>query len=385
MGASFSLILLPYIQHLDFHFMIVKDICQIINSWAPMAYAEDFDNTGLLVGDPNWRINKVLVTLDTTLAVVEEAYELGCNLIVSFHPLIFKGLKRITGAHPSERTVMMALKHEIAIYVVHTNLDNHPQGTNYRISQQLGLVKSEVLIPRKESLKKLTTYVPGEHADKLREALFKAGAGSIGNYERCSYNISGWGTFMGNQQASPVYGKKKVLCSQEEICINLIFPAHLESIVIEALLANHPYEEAVYEIFNLSNSQHQNIGAGRIGYLPKPMSEEKFLSFVKERMNTSCIRHSAFLNQPIKRVAVLGGSGSFALPFAKSKGADAFISADFKYHQFFEADHQIMILDVGHYESEQFTKDLLTEVLREKLRKFAVIQSNARTNPVHYY
>ncbi|WP_103327242.1 Nif3-like dinuclear metal center hexameric protein [Bacteroidetes bacterium endosymbiont of Geopemphigus sp.] len=365
--------------------MRVGDICQVLDSWAPRIYAEDFDNVGLIVGDPNWISNKILVTLDTTEEVVKEALGLDCKLIVSFHPVIFKDLKRLTRAQSSERLIMMALKHDIAIYVIHTNLDNHPQGTNHQIFQRLGLIDFKVLIPYKGALKKLITYVPKEHADQLREELFKAGAGSIRNYERCSYNINSLGTFMDNEQSSTVYGKKGGLHHQEEISINVVFPAHLESVLIEALLENHPYEEMPYEIFQLHNSHHNDIGLGGIGRLSKPMFEEIFLSFVKERMQTPCIRHSPLLNRPIERVAVLGGSGSFALSSAKNRGADAFVSADFKYHQFFKANNEILILDIGHYESEQFTKDLLVRVLREKLPKFAIIQSNTRTNPVHYF
>ena len=367
--------------------MKVKDICQILDSWAPEIYAEDFDNVGLIVGDPQWISNKIIVTVDTTEEVVQEAYRLDCKLIISFHPVIFKGLKRLTQTKHSERTIIMALRYNIAIYVIHTNLDNHPQGTNYQICRRLGLIDSKILIPNKKKgvLKKLITYIPKEHADQLREELFKSGAGRIGDYDCCSYNINGWGTFMGNEQSSPIYGEKGILCNKEEIAINVVFPAHLESYIIKTLLVNHPYEEIPYEIIQLHNPHHCDIGLGRIGRLPKPIPEDIFLSFVKERMQTPCIRHSPFLNKFVEHVAVLGGSGSFALSSAKDKGADVFISSDFKYHQFFDANNEILILDIGHYESEQFTKNLLVDVLRRKLPNFVIIQSNTRTNPIHYF
>ncbi|NND87823.1 MAG: Nif3-like dinuclear metal center hexameric protein, partial [Flavobacteriaceae bacterium] len=335
--------------------MKVNDVIQLLEELAPQRYAEDFDNTGLLVGDSTAEVTGILVTLDTLEAVVDEAIEKECNLIVSFHPIIFSGLKKLTGSTYVERVVMKAIQHNIAIFAIHTALDNARNGVNDRICEQLGLKDRKILIPKKNTIKKLRTFVPKEATESVRNALFEAGAGSIGNYSDCSFNTEGTGTYKGNEQSDPVKGKKGERHYEPEIQIGVTFPIHLQSAIIGALHKVHPYEEVAYEITTLEN-KNQHIGMGMIGSLEEEMSEKDFLHHTKSHMNTECIRHSSLTGKGIRKVAVLGGSGSFAIDAAKAAGADAFISADFKYHDFFRAEGKILLTDIGHYESEQYTK-----------------------------
>ncbi|NNC49788.1 MAG: Nif3-like dinuclear metal center hexameric protein [Flaviramulus sp.] len=364
--------------------MIVQDVINHLEELAPLAYAEDFDNVGLLVGNNNISVTGILVTLDTLESVVDEAIKEKCNLIVSFHPIIFKGLKKITGQNYVERVVMKAIKHDIAIYSVHTALDNALQGVNDMICNQLGLKNKRILIPQSETIKKLTTYAPIREAEHLRNALFSAGAGSIGNYSNCSFNVQGIGTFNGNENSNPTKGQKGTLQHEEETKITVTYAKHLESEVINALHKTHSYEEVAYEITTLEN-KNQNIGMGIIGIFEESMNESDFLTHLKTKMQAKSIRHSSFLNKNIKKVAVLGGSGSFAINAAKTAGADAFITADLKYHDFFTAENNILLADIGHYESEQFTKNLLVAYLTKKITNFAIILSKTNTNPVKYF
>ncbi len=365
-------------------FMIVQDVINHLEELAPLAYAEDFDNVGLLVGNKNAKITGILVTLDTLEAVVDEAINEKCNLIVSFHPIIFKGLKKLTGKSYVERVVMKAIKHDIAIYSIHTALDNTIQGVNDMICYTLGLTNKRILIPQSETIKRLTTYVPKDEAEQLRTALFSTGAGAIGNYSNCSFNVEGYGTFKGNENTNPTKGNKGSLHTEAETKISITFPKHLESQVIQTLCKAHSYEEVAYEVTTLEN-KNQQIGMGMVGELEDSMDELAFLAFLKNKMNTKCIRHSSFLNKKIKKIAVLGGSGSFAIEAAKAAGADAFITADLKYHDFFTAENSILLADVGHYESEQFTKNLLVAYLTKKITNFAIILSKTNTNPVKYF
>ncbi len=364
--------------------MIVQDVINHLETLAPLAYAEDFDNVGLLVGDKKAKITGILVSLDTLEAVVDEAVEKKCNLIVSFHPIIFKGLKKLTGKNYVERVVLKAIKNDIAIYAIHTALDNALQGVNDMICNRLNLIHKQILIPQSATIKKLTTYVPKNEAEQLRAALFSVGAGNIGNYDDCSFNVEGIGTYKGNENSNPSLGKKGILHTEEETKITITYAKHLESKILKTLFKAHSYEEVAYEITPLEN-KNQNIGMGMIGEFEKPMEALNFLNTVKTKMNTECIRHSALPNKPIKRVAVLGGSGSFAIQAAKASGADAFITADLKYHDFFMAENNILLADIGHYESEQFTKNLLVAYLTKKITNFAVVLSNTNTNPVKYF
>ena len=364
--------------------MVVQDVINHLHDLAPLAYAEDFDNVGLLIGDKSQKVSGILVTLDTLESVVDEAIDKKCNLIVSFHPIIFKGLKGLTGKTYVERVVIKAIQHNIAIFAIHTALDNAFQGVNAMICERLGLRNKKVLIPQKDTIKKLTTYVPNTHAELLRTALFRAGAGNIGNYNACSFNVEGHGTYRGNEDSNPTIGKKLQLHTEQETKITVTFKKHIESQVLKALFHTHPYEEVAYEVITIENT-NQHIGMGMIGELEIPQSETDFLSFVKDQMHTGVIRHSKLLNRQIKKVAVLGGSGSFAIGAAKLAGADLFVTADLKYHDFFTAENTIVVADIGHYESEQYTKTLLVDYLSKKITNFAIILSNTNTNPVKYF
>ena len=363
--------------------MTIKDITNCIEEFAPLNYAEDFDNVGLLIGNYGTKVSGVIVTLDTLENVVDEAIEKNCNLIVSFHPIIFSGLKKINGSNYVERVILKAIKNDIAIYAMHTALDNSIKGVNAKICDVLGLKNKRILIPQKNTIKKLTTYAPQESADLVRTALFKAGAGNIGNYDYCSYNTEGYGTYRGNENSNPVIGEKGKFQTEKETFISVIFEKHLENNILSTLFEVHPYEEVAYDIVPLDNV-NQEIGMGMVGELNQEKSETEFLNFLKETMSAKGIRHSVLLNKPIKKVAVLGGSGSFAINNAIAAGADIYVTADIKYHEFYKAENKLIIADIGHYESEQFTKNLLVEILTKKFPNFAIILSKKNTNPIYY-
>jgi dinuclear metal center YbgI/SA1388 family protein len=363
--------------------MIVKEVTTVLEELAPLAYAEDFDNVGLLVGSDTQEVSGILVTLDTLENVVDEAITNNCNLIVSFHPIIFSGLKRITGSSYVERVVIKAIQNNIAIYSMHTALDNSKEGVNAKICEVLEIIDPQILIPQKRTIKKLTTYAPINAAEKLKNTLFKAGAGNIGNYSNCSFTTVGTGSFMAEKDANPTIGKIGETHFEEEVQINVTFSASVEKKVMNALVKNHPYEEIAYEVLTLENN-NPDIGMGMIGTLKKPMGENDFLKLVRERMNAQGIRHSKLINKNIQKVAVLGGSGAFAIKAAKAAGADIFITADVKYHQFYEAENKMVIADIGHFETEQFTKDLLVDYLTKKIPNFAIRLSESKTNPIKY-
>ena len=370
--------------------MTIRDVANYLEEIAPLQYAEDFDNVGLLVGNYQTKVSGILVTLDTLEETVDEAIAQECNLIVSFHPIIFGGLKKLNGTNYVERVVVKAIKNDIAIYTTHTALDNSKVGVSAKMCEVLGLQNTRILIPKKHIVKKLTTYVPKAEAEHLRNKLFEAGAGTLGNYTEASFNVDGIGTFKANEDANPSVGKKHTQHQEEETCIQVIFESKDESAIVNALLNNHSYEEVAYQIVSTENA-HQNVGMGMVGELPEAMSETDFLNYTKMIFKTGCIRHSALRNKNIQKVAVLGGSGSFAISNAIGQKADAYISADFKYHDFFKAEGKILLADVGHYESEQFTKSLLVEYLTKKITSFAprllkgkIVLSERSTNPIYY-
>ena len=355
----------------------------VLEQLAPLAQAEDFDNVGLLVGDEQAEVSGILVTLDTLENVVDEAISKNCNLIVSFHPIIFGGLKKLTGTTYVERVVIKAIRNNIGIFSMHTALDNTSDGVNAKICEVLGIKNPKILIPKKGSIKKLTTYVPKDGAEQLKEALFAAGAGNIGNYSHCSFGTDGTGSYRAGKDAKPVKGEIGTTHYEDETQINMIFPQPNEDKILRALFASHPYEEVAYEIFALENAD-QNLGMGMIGKLEKAMDITDFLRLVKKRMDTGSIRHSKILDKKVQKVAVLGGSGAFAIGAAKAAGAHVFITSDVKYHQFFESEDKMVIADIGHYETEQFTKNLLVDYLKEKIPNFAIRLSESKTNPIKY-
>ncbi|MEJ1240140.1 Nif3-like dinuclear metal center hexameric protein [Chryseolinea sp. T2] len=361
----------------------VRDVIQHLESIAPPGYQESYDNSGLIVGDFGDLVNGVLVTLDCTEAVVDEAIASGCNLIVAHHPIVFKGLKRLNGHGYVERVVIKALRANVAIYAIHTNLDNVLAGVNRKICELLGLTNLKVLQPRRGTLSKLVTFVPSENSDVVLKALYAAGAGNIGNYSDCSFSSVGIGSFTPNEQANPALGSKGVNEKVEEVKLEVIFPSHLQDHIVRAMRNAHPYEEVAHYITSLSN-ENQEVGAGMVGDLPVPLEPMAFLKGLKNSLDVQIIRATRILDKPVSRVAVCGGAGSFLLKKAIQSGAQVFVSADFKYHEFFDADDRIIIADIGHYESEVHTKQLLRDVLMKKFPTFAIIFSKTVTNPISY-
>ncbi len=363
--------------------MQLKQITQYIESIAPLAFQESYDNAGLTIGQPDDEISGILITLDITEEILDEAISKKLNLIVCHHPIVFSGIKKLNGKNYIERCVSKAIKNDIAIYAAHTNLDSIFGGVNSKICEKLNLKNCRILDPALNFLKKLVTFVPVADAEKVRKAMFEAGAGHIGNYDSCSFSQTGNGTFRGNDLTNPYVGERNQLHTEEETRIETIFPKHIQSKVIQALLQAHPYEEVAYDIYPLDN-EYTQAGIGMIGELQEPVDELDFLRKIKDAFNCEVVKHTQPLGKSIRKVAVCGGSGSTYLSKAIAQKADIFISGDFKYHQFFDAENQIIIADIGHYESEQFTKEVFYELLTKKFPKFAVHLSDFNTNPVNY-
>lgn len=363
--------------------MLIKDLTDYLETIAPSNYQESYDNSGLIVGAYNQSISRALVSLDCTEAIVDEAIATGCDIIISHHPIVFKGLKRFNGSNYVERVVMKAIANNIAIYAIHTNLDSVASGVNAKICEKIGLSNCRILAPKDGLLKKLSFFVPIASADDVKAAIFNAGAGEIGNYSNCSFSVTGEGTFKANENATPFVGKANELHIETEQKVEVIYPAQAESRMINALLNAHPYEEVAYDLYHLSN-KHQHVGAGMVGELREEMDGLSFLKHLKKSMELAVIRHTEILPQKVKRVAVCGGSGSFLLKDAMKAKADVFVTADFKYHEFFDADKKLIIADIGHFESEQFTQHLLLDVITEKFPNFAIRLTENNTNPIKY-
>ena len=363
--------------------MKIKEITQFLEGIAPLNYQESYDNSGLIVGDENTQVTSVLICLDSVEEVIEEAISNDCNLIIAHHPIIFSGLKKLNGKNHIERAIIKAIKNDIAIYAIHTNLDNIKGGVSSKIADKLGLKNQQILSPKRDLLRKLEVYVPKENAEEVQNALFASGAGSIGDYKNCSFQSFGIGTFLPKEDSQPSIGELGKQERVEEVKIEVISPKNIEKKLILEMKKVHPYEEVAYQI-NILDNVFQDVGAGIIGELENEMDSSDFLEVVKNTMKTDCVRHTALVKNKIKKVAVCGGSGSFLLNNAKGVGADIFITSDFKYHEFFTAENDIIIADIGHYESEQFTKELIYDLLINNFSKFAVLLSKINTNPINY-
>jgi len=364
--------------------MKISEVIKCLENFAPLSLQEDYDNAGLLIGNADDECAGILTTLDINEEVIVEALKKKCNLIVAHHPIIFKGLKKLTGKNYVERSVIAAIKNNIAVYTIHTNLDNVVNGVNQKIAQKLNLQNTEVLSPKEETLKKLVTFSPEKNAEEVRNALFKAGAGMVGKYTECSFNADGFGTFKAGEDAEPYVGKIGESHHENETRIEVIFPTYLQQQIVQNLKDAHPYEEVAYDIYELSNYRN-DIGSGLLGDFQEPVSEKDLLSRLKKEFGLTIIRHTSFLHKKITKIALCGGAGSFLISAAKAAGAGAYITSDVKYHEFFDADNSIFLADIGHYESEQFTIDLLAEILQQKFPNFAVLKTEIKTNPVNYY
>ena len=364
--------------------MTIQQITSFLETVAPPSLQEGYDNAGLLTGQSDWTCTGVMCCLDSTEAVIDEAIRNNCNLIVAHHPIIFGGLKKITGKNYVERIIIKAIKNDIAIYAIHTNLDNIINGVNGKIADKIGLKNRSILSPKSGQLNKLYFYVPAAHAAAVMNAVFETGGGNIGNYSECSFSVNGIGTFKPGDNANPFTGEKGKRHEDEELKIEILFPTYLESKIITTLKANHPYEEVAYEVIRINNA-HQQIGAGITGELEEPLSEETFLQKLKDVFGLSVIKHTPKTGKNISKVSICGGAGIFLLKEAINSKSDIYITSDIKYHEFFDADNRILLADIGHYESEQFTINLLADLLEQKFPNFAVLKTGVNTNPVQYF
>lgn len=364
--------------------MTIADIIKPLEKFAPLAYQESYDNCGLLTGNSNWLCTGVLATLDVTEDVVLEAKQKNCNLVVAHHPIIFSGLKKITGKNYIEKTIIAAIKNDIAIYAIHTNIDNVINGVSSKMAEKLGLINCKILSPKQNLLSKLVVFVPETHTSIIKDVLFASGAGEISNYSECSFATKGIGTFKGNDNTNPYIGIKGVRAEEAEFKIEVIIPNYLQHNIVSKMITAHPYEEVAYDIIPLCNT-YQNVGSGIIGELKNEMNEKEFMLLVKKEFNLDAIKHTHFLQKKVKKVAVCGGAGVFLTKIAIANNADFYITADIKYHDFFDAEDKIVLADIGHWESEQFTIDLFVDILKANFPTFAVLKSGVNTNPVQYF
>jgi len=362
----------------------VKEITSYIESFAPLSYQESYDNAGLQTGDPEQKVSAALLCIDVTEKVLQDAIRLAAGLIISHHPVIFGGLKKLTGSTPAERIIMEAVRKGISIYSAHTNLDAVYKGVNFKIASKLGLKGVQILSPVRGHLRKLVFFVPVDNADEVRNAIFEAGAGHIGEYDMCSFNTPGNGTFRGSDNSDPYVGEKGKIHSEPEMRVETIYPADREGKILRALVDSHPYEEVAYDLYPLDN-EFDRAGMGIVGELEKALDETGFLDLLKEQFGIPVIRHSPLLGRKVRKAAICGGSGSFLLGRAIATGADAFVTGDIKYHPFFDADGKILMADIGHYESEQFTTEIFYDLLLKNFPNFAIHLTEVNTNPVNYY
>ncbi|MBL4710854.1 MAG: Nif3-like dinuclear metal center hexameric protein [Flavobacteriales bacterium] len=363
--------------------MKISTIIDYLEILAPPALQESYDNSGLIIGNKEAEISSVLLCLDSTEEVIDEAIERGCGMVIAHHPILFSGLTSLTGKNYIERTLLKAIKNDVAIYAIHTNLDNVNNGVNRKIAQKIGLENLEILNPKKSVLNKLVFFCPTENIEEVKNAVFKAGGGTIGAYDFCSFSSIGEGTFRASESANPHVGEKGILHREEEYRVEIVLPSYLKNKVLSAMMKAHPYEEVAFDLYALENSWRE-VGSGMIGDLPQKMDSVSFLDHLKKNLGTDCVRHTELLSKEVKRIAVCGGSGSFLLNNAIAKKADVFVTADYKYHQFFDADKKIVIADVGHFESEQHTPELIQEYFQENLPNFASYLSKINTNPINY-
>ena len=361
----------------------IKDIIREIELYAPLPLQESFDNAGVQVGDVNQEATGALLCLDVTEEVIDEAIEENCNLIIAHHPLAFRSFKSLTGRNYIERCMMKACKYDLVVYAAHTNLDNAVGGVNYRLAELIGLQNVRILSPQKEALLKLVTFVPESHADLVRTTLFNAGAGKVGNYDSSSFNLHGTGTFRAGEGCHPFCGEVGELHTESEVRIETILPAYRKGTVLRALLSVHPYEEPAFDFYRLENSWGQ-AGSGVVGELPEEEEELAFLQRIKDLFHVGCVKYSALTGNPIREVAICGGSGAFLINDAIAYGADVFITGEAKYNDFYDVEDRILLAVIGHYESEVCTKDIFYSIISKKFPTFAVLFSNVNSNPVKY-
>ena len=364
--------------------MLIKDITNFLETIAPSSLQEDYDNADLITGNAETICTGAIISLDCTEDIVQEAIDKNCNLVIAHHPIVFKGLKKINGSNYVERTIIKAIKNDIAIYAIHTNLDNVITGVNGKIAEMIGLENVRILSPKKDILRKLAVFVPVQYVSKLTDAMFASGAGNIGNYAECSFKTTGIGSFTPGENADPFSGRIGVRSTAEEVKVEVIFPMWLQNNILKAMKANHPYEEVAHDIYELKN-HFQETGSGIIGELSAKLSETELLKLLDKIFKLKIIKHTALLGKKCQKIAICGGAGSFLINTAKAAGADVYITSDIKYHEFFDADGKMLLADIGHFESEQFTIDLLFDLLSNKFPNFALLKTGLNTNPVQYF
>jgi dinuclear metal center YbgI/SA1388 family protein len=362
----------------------ISTLINYLHQIAPPSLQEDYDNAGLITGHPDTEIRGVVVSLDCTESVIDEVIELGYNVVVAHHPIVFRGLKKINGYSYIEKTIIKAIKNDIAIFAIHTNLDNVKHGVNKIFADKIGLSDLKILVPKEETLRKITFFCPPDHVEKICQAMHHAGAGNIGNYGECSFRINGIGTFIPNSHSNPFSGKEGLKSFEDETRIEMIFPSHMTNSVVRAMKINHPFEEVAYYLHTLLN-ENQDIGAGIIGKLNEPLNTKDFLTHLKSVMDLQVVKHTSILSDSVQTIALCGGSGSFLIKNAIAANADIYISADIKYHEYFDANDQILIVDIGHYESEKYTIELLFSLISNNFSNFAVRSTNVNTNPINFY
>jgi dinuclear metal center YbgI/SA1388 family protein len=363
--------------------MKVKDIASWLDTAVPLSFQESWDNSGLQIGNPETEISSALLTLDVTEEVVDEAISENCQMIISHHPVIFSGLKKITGSSSTDRIIIKALRDDIAIYSSHTNLDVFSNGVSRKMAEKIGLCNVTPLSPLRERLLKLVTFVPESHIDRVSEALFGAGAGHIGNYDYCGFTISGTGSFRAGPDSSPFVGEKGKIHHENEVRLETIMFSHLRESVVKALRGSHPYEEPAFDIYPLSNYTTEE-GLGCKGEFSGPVEEKMLIEMVSSVFGSKSVRYSGLTGRPVIMTALCGGSGSSLLGDAISSGAGAFITGDVRYHTFIEASGRILLIDAGHFETEKFATEILYDLIIKKFPKFALRFSNKNSNPINY-
>jgi dinuclear metal center YbgI/SA1388 family protein len=364
--------------------MKLIDLCSYLDSEIPLSFQESYDNSGLQVGNAQTDLTSALLTVDVTEEIIDEAIRNGCNMVISHHPLIFGSIRKLAERNPTEKIIARCIKNDIAVYSAHTNLDITHCGVSRKMAEKLGLSEIKVLVPLEKRLLKLVTYIPESHLDKVRAAIFEAGAGGIGNYDSCGFAVPGTGSFRGSEQSSPFVGETGKLHFENEIRFETVLYSHVKDKVVGALLNSHPYEEVAYDIYSLENT-NIDAGLGCTGKFPSALSEDVFLHLLAKVFEANGIRYSKKTGKPVEKVALCGGSGASVLKDAISAGADAFVTADIKYHTFFEADNRILLADIGHFESEKFSIEILKELIIKKFPKFALRFSETNTNPINYW
>ncbi len=368
--------------------MTCKEIIKYFEEWAPKEIAWQKDNVGLQVGSLNNKLNNILLCLELHDQVIDDAIKKNCNLIISHHPLLFQPLKKIDLQNDkNSKLIEKLIKNNITLYSAHTNLDFTKEGVSFELAKKLKLNNIDFLVHQNSNQYKLSVFVPVDFVDKVANAIFENGGGRIGEYTNCSFRTKGNGTFKGSGNSNPYLGEKNKIELVEEIKLEVLVDSWKLKKILTAIFETHPYEEVAYDIYPLANS-NKNYGAGTIGELDKPMHQKQFLDYVADNLKIKNFRYSKG-NNKIKKVALCGGAGSDLVKDALNSGADAFITADLKYHTFQDANEKILLIDAGHYETEIHSLDEVKRKLSHytigKNINTKIFKYEGSTNPIFFY